>query len=193
MSNDYWSDSDISSEANNYQPITPVPSTMNRISTIGSGAVEGAATGTTVAPGWGTAIGAVVGALMSWYGMKKQEEQANNSIVYNEKMANRELEERAKDRAIQTDQFNKNIDLNREQMLLSKKQAKENLDFQKSEAAKTWAWKEDDENFTRTQALSNRLLGIFNSAPQLKQGFLQNSIQKKQSTYDFSPINPIPR
>lgn len=48
---------------------------------VGAGAASGAAAGTMIMPGWGTAIGAVVGAGLSIYGASKQQE---SSKAYNE-------------------------------------------------------------------------------------------------------------
>lgn len=180
---DWYSDEQIANDMNNYQPINPIPTeTVNAPAVISAGAASGAATGTAIAPGWGTAIGTIVGALMSWYGIKKQEEQSKSNLAYNEKMMGIELSEREKDRQIAQGQFKENLKLNKSQ-----------LAFQKSEAAKAWAWKEEDKNFTRTQAVADRLLNIFNSQPQLQQSFLNAAYTRKKNAYDFSSLNPIPR
>lgn len=50
-------------------------------SSIGSGALQGAATGTSILPGWGTLIGAVVGAAAGWIGGGAKRRKARAALA----------------------------------------------------------------------------------------------------------------
>jgi len=119
--------------------------------------------------------------------MSKQQDQANEALAYNKELNAQELKQNEEALSEKKSEFATNTNLSKKQLALNAKAQK----FTESEAAKTWAWKEEDKNFERTKAVSDRLLNIFNSQPTLQANFLQQSQARKKNAYDFSALNPI--
>jgi hypothetical protein len=146
---------------------------LSTIGAIGTGAVSGAATGSQVAPGWGTAIGAVVGALLSWYGMEKQSQAAKAANAQNLSIYNAEKTEEQK-------RYNKSLAMKQEEIA-----------YGKAQTAREWKWKEEERNWNIVQGLSDRLLNIMNSQPSFQNLLLQRFPQQRQAPYNFRGLNPI--
>lgn len=147
---------------------------MADIATIGAGAVGGATAGSSIAPGWGTVVGATIGALVSWYGMSKQEEANKSAESYAK-------EQNAKTYAEDVRRYNTELGLKREELAYGKAKDRENLKLTK-----------EQRDFDRMQGLSNRILSIVSTQPQLQDQIIGRWKKQPQSAaYDFKGLNPI--
>ncbi len=163
----------LDSETPEPQPIQP-QSTGSQAATIVAGAGSGAVTGSAFGP-WGTAIGAVVGALSSWYGTERQAQAANAANDANQAEASGVRFQKIKDKT-ESDLYAKRDENAKEDEI---------------------TWKENDENFKKAQDGVGRMLELFNSQNGFKQalehGHANMMGTKQQQAYDFKELNPIGR
>jgi hypothetical protein len=180
-------DEEINSEM---QPISnkPTPKAQNfnlpqvqkqsdgsQAASVLAGGISGAEVGSAVLPGWGTAIGFVVGAVGTWWGTESQKQAADKANASNEG----EEEKRLHLLDIQTGKQDK-----------ANQEAK-NLQSEEIQ------WKENDADFLKSQAGMSRLLEVFNNQngfkQALEQGYGNMMNAKKSQMYNFKGLNPIGR
>lgn len=120
-------------------------------------------------------MGMVSSALMTWYGIQKQQEQADEALET-------QKEELAQDRQTQAHQFEEGLKLKKADV----SQARANMLNQIK-------WKEADEKFQKQQLLANRVLSMINSQPALQQAVFSKIAAQKQlaAPTNYAALNPI--
>ena len=119
-----------------------------------SGVVAGGATGSSFGP-WGTVIGALVGAVVSIYGVNKQEQE--NAAARSESRSMR-----TEDLAINERRYNVELGLKKKEMAASAAQT-----------ARQWKWNEENRNFQLTADTANRFMALVHDVPAYQNQLLQ--------------------
>ena len=99
-------------------------------------------------------IGVAVTSIVTWAGIKKEEEQTKRAQATQSMW-------KAQDDATQAYQFG-------EQMGQRKKEQK----FIEKQAAKKWKWDEEQANFGKSQAFANRFTGMLQQEPALRNNLM---------------------
>lgn len=124
---------------------------------------------------WATIIGGVVSALVSWYGINKQEQ------------ATKEAQKVAKD--VDARDYALTASSKAQEFALRKKE----LGITAGQNAETMKYNKENRDFQLAGQTSDRLLSLINSQPQLQSLLTQRLSNQRTQAYDFKGLNPLGR
>jgi hypothetical protein len=120
-------------------------------------------------------VGMLTSALLTWYGIKKQEQASREMLEEQKSQMNIE-------RQMHKAEFGENLKLQKNQLLTNQTRAYNEIQ-----------WKERDDKFQKQQLMANRLLNLINTAPQLKNAVFSRIGAQRQLAQptSYSVLNPL--